>query len=369
MTYEVWLVAGLVLMLAWANGANDIAKGVATLVGSGTTHARGAVVWATLWTVLGGLVAIVWGGALLKAFSSGYLSAGFSVDVVFVASTLVGAAGWVLLATRLGLPVSTTHALLGGIVGAVWIAAGIDGLRLDAVTRKALMPLLISPLIAVAVSALLLLLARYVAARVPAWTPGCCARKDWQKNPFVCADRVAHSAAHKCIGSVPASPWAGRIWVGLHWLSGGMTSFARGLNDVPKIAAFLVLLVSLQPGMKTLLGGDGHWPILLVTLFMAVGALWGGFRVLKILSHRVVPLDASSGVVANVGTSLLVLLASPLGIPVSTTHVSTGSLMGVRWTRGLRPHQGDALRAILFAWLITLPVAAGLAALSGLLLG
>jgi len=359
MHYEVWLVIGLVLALAWANGANDIAKGVATLVGSGTTHARGAVLWAVVWTVLGGLVAIVWGSALLKVFSSGYLSAGFSVDLTFIASTLIGAAGWVLLATRLGLPVSTTHALLGGIVGAVWMAAGIDGLRLDAVTRKALMPLLISPLIAVVLSAVLLLLARCVAARVPAWSPGCCERKDWRKNPFICAGPT-HSA--------PVSPWAGRVWVGLHWLSGGLISFARGLNDVPKIAAFLVLVVSLQPGLIALPGGDNRIPILAVTLFMAVGALWGGFRVLKILSRRVVPLDASSGVVANLGTSLLVLLASPLGIPVSTTHVSTGSLLGVRWTQGIRPRQGDALRAILFAWLITLPVAAGLAALSGLFL-
>jgi len=187
MGFEVWLVIGLVLMLAWANGANDIAKGVATLVGNGTASAKGAVLWATLWTILGGLASIVWGAALLKAFSSGYLSPGFRVDLAFVGCTMVGAAGWVLIATRFGLPVSTTHALLGGVVGAVWVAAGVEGLRVDAVTQKALLPLLVSPLIAIGLCALLLLIARYVATRIPAWTPGCCERKSWQRNPFVCA--------------------------------------------------------------------------------------------------------------------------------------------------------------------------------------
>jgi PiT family inorganic phosphate transporter len=360
---EVWLVMGMVLALAWANGANDIGKGVATLVGNGSTSARGAVLWATLWTVLGGLVAVIWGAALIKVFSSGYLSPGFKVDLAFVGASMSGAAGWVLVATRLGLPVSTTHALLGGVVGAVWMTAGFDGLQMDAVTRKALLPLLVSPLIAIVLCAFLLLVARCVATRVPAWKPGCCERESWRRNPFVCAIKIEKDAEETTEVSQGSSR-SGRIWVALHWLSGGLTSFARGLNDVPKIAAFLVLVASIQPGVSATFGDNSHWPILLVTLFMAIGALWGGFRVLKLLSHRVVPLDASRGLVANMGTSLLVVLASPLGLPVSTTHVSTGSLMGVRWADRIRPQHGDALKTVLFAWLVTLPVAAGMAALT-----
>ena len=342
----------LVLILAWSNGANDISKGIATLVGNGSARARTAVLWGTFCTLLGGLVALLWGVALIQTFSSAFLAASFRVDLPFIASSLTGAALWVLLATRLGWPVSTTHALLGGLVGAVLAMAGPAGLQLDAVTRKALLPLLISPLIAIGLCSGLLLLARYLARQAPDWTPGCCDETDWRRNPYVCETPSA------------ALSWRGRVWTILHWLSSGLTSFARGLNDVPKIAAFLILLASLSPALARQLGTGSAGPVVLVSLVMAAGSLLGGFRVLQVLAHRVVPLDAAQGLTANVGTSMLVLLASPLGIPVSTTHVSTGSLLGVRWHDRLRPQRDDALGSILFAWLVTLPVAAGLAMLA-----
>lgn len=349
----------LVLILAWSNGANDISKGIATLVGNGSANARVAVLWGTFCTALGGLVALLWGAALIKTFSSAFLDSGFIVDLHFIVSTLVGAAGWVFVATRLGWPVSTTHALLGGVVGAVWAVAGFSGLQVDAVTRKALLPLLISPLIAVVLCAGLLLLARYLARQVPGWTPGCCDEDEWRQNPFTCEDGTKSKAGG--VEKQQGLSWRGRTWIALHWFSSGLTSFARGLNDVPKIAAFLILITSLSPELSRQLGAGSSGPILLVTLVMTVGSLLGGFRVLNILAHRVVPMDASQGLTANVGTSMLVLLASPLGIPVSTTHVSTGSLLGIRWYDRVKPQQGDALKSILFAWLITLPVAAGLA--------
>ncbi len=346
----------LVMMLAWANGANDIAKGVATLVGNGTTGARRAVLWGTLWTLIGGLTAIIWGAALLKTFSTGYLSPGFSVDTTFLVGTLAGAACWVLAATRLGLPVSTTHALLGGIVGAALVAAGPQALHTAAVTNKALLPLLLSPLIAVALCVLLLLAARVVAKKVPAWAPGCCDPQEWRKNPYVCA---TPSRTRAELAS------AERVWTALHWLSGAAISFARGLNDVPKIAAFLVIAVVTVPGAERIAGQfNATWAIVAVALAMACGCLWGGFRILNVLAHRVTPLDASSGLVANLATSMLVLAASPLGLPVSTTHVAAGSLMGIRWLQKTRPDHADALKMILFGWIVTLPVAAAIAALA-----
>jgi PiT family inorganic phosphate transporter len=360
MTIETTLVSALVLMLAWANGANDISKGVATLVGNGTARARRAVWWGTLWTCLGGLAAVAWGTALLHTFGGGYLRAGFPITPEFVASTVAAAATWVIIATRTGLPVSTTHALLGGIVGAALAAAGPEALRATIVANKAMVPLLASPLIAVGLSAMFLMLARAVAKRVPAWRPGCCARETWLKNPFACA---VPSDGH------PASRWAERIWIGLHWLSSGATSFARGLNDVPKISAFLVLAVAMAPSHTYGTGSNAAWPILTVTLAMAFGSLWGGFKVLNILSHRITPLDANSGVVANVGTSALVLAASLFGLPVSTTHISAGALMGVRWTDKVKPAGTDALKLVLAGWAVTFPAAALFAAVTFRILG
>ncbi|MFH0343215.1 MAG: anion permease [Chromatiales bacterium] len=347
----VW-IAVPVLLLAWVNGANDVSKGVATLIGSGASNARTAIAWGTLWTVLGGLTAVVWGASLVSTFSSGFLAPGFPTTRMFAIGAMTGAFAWVLLATQRGWPVSTTHALLGGIVGAALMVAGPAGLRLTAVANKALVPLLLSPVFAIVLCWALLSIARWVSGKVPAWRPGCCDPAAWRRDPFVCAP-----------DSAPARPMVRRLWVALHWLSSGATSFARGLNDVPKIAAFLIVALAARSAE-----GDGpptgFAVIVLVTLTMGLGSLWGGFRVAEVLAHRITTMDPRQGLVANVGTSLLVLAASPLGLPVSTTHVSTGALMGIRWAEKEPPAQSDALRAILFAWLVTLPVAAGLAAVT-----
>lgn len=354
----VLFVALLTLLLAWANGANDVAKGVATLAGSGVSGARRAILWGVFWTVLGGLATLLWGHELMAAFGGGWLAPGFRITPSFLAAVLVAAGLWILLATRLGLPVSTTHALLGGTVGGVLSAIGPEALLLDTVMHQALLPLLLSPLIAIVLCWGLLLLGGHVARRVPSWRPGCCAEETWRRNPFVCAEP-----------SLRPPPWQQRIWVGLHWLSSGATSFARGLNDTPKIAAFLILAAGLAPETHRLSVVYGPmWPVVATALVMGFGGLWGGLRILKVLAHRVAPLDAATGLTANVGTSFLVLAATPLGLPVSTTHVSTGALMGVRWAEKKKPDQADALKPILLGWIVTLPVTALTAAAIGWLM-
>jgi PiT family inorganic phosphate transporter len=125
-----------------------------------------------------------------------------------------------------------------------------------------------------------------------------------------------------------------------------------------------VLATSLNPGVTTVLGNHAVWSMVAVALVMGLGCLWGGLRVLNVLSHRITALDASSGVVANVGTSILVLAASPLGLPISTTHVSAGALMGIRWADKTQPGEADAMKQVLYGWVVTLPAAMLLAAFS-----
>jgi len=354
------LIAVLVLTLAWANGANDVSKGVATLTGSGVSQARRALMWGTLWTVLGGMAAVLWGSQLVDTFSKGFLAPGIHFDQLFLAASMIGALCWILLATRFGLPVSTTHALLGGVVGAALIMTGPAGIRAAAMANKALLPLLISPLIAIFLCGALVLAIRFATRNVPQWRPGCCRVETWQRNPYACAPDGQR---------LPPSQMKEKLWIALHWLSSGATSFARALNDVPKIAAFLIVAVSLAPeSIPPILNNHPSWPILAVTLVMMLGSLWGGAKVLEVLAYRVTPMDSLSGLTANLSTSIVVLLASPLGLPVSTTHVSIGSLMGIRWAGEGKPNQGDALKLVLFGWLITFPVAgaiAGIAAVAG----
>jgi len=339
MSIEIALTVTLISLLAWANGANDIAKGVATLVGSGTTKAHHAIIWGTLCTVAGGLTALFWGAALIKTFSTGYLNTTFAIDTAFIISTISGAVLWVGLATQRGLPVSTTHALLGGLIGAAWIGGGFEALKTSAITNKAILPLLVGPLIAILLTSLFILSLRFI-----------------NRNNINEDENQHHNH--------PA-------WTPLHWLSSGVTSFARGLNDTPKIAAFLILALSLSPSIPaeftTELTPAGQiekiiWPILLVTIIMGLGCLWGGFKVLDRLAYQITNINHHNGTIANTGTALLVLAASPLGLPVSTTHVSSGSLMGVRWSDQQQPEKHDAIKMILFGWVITLPITAIFAA-------
>jgi len=159
-----------------------------------------------------------------------------------------------------------------------------------------------------------------------------------------------------------------QLWTTLHWLSSGTTSFARGLNDTPKIAAFLVLAIALAPEASAVHSLSGVWAVLAVSLAMGLGGLWGGYKILNVLSYRVASMEPGTGLVANTGTSLLVLAATPLGFPVSTTHVSVGALMGVRWAGDSRPGEGDALKLILIGWLITVPAAGTVSAVVSLTL-
>lgn len=357
MNAQLMLVALPVLALAWVNGANDVAKGVSTLIGSGVSKPSRAIWWGTLWTLLGGLAAVLWGAKLASAFGGGYLASDFALSTGFIFGALIGAFAWVLLATRFGLPVSTTHALLGGIVGAALVIAGPEGLRAGVIANKALLPLALSPLLAIGVCWLLLLAGRWVGRQVPAWQPGCCPQQDWRANPFACALTLS-----------PKERFAARLWTVLHWLSSGATSFARGLNDVPKISAFFI--VALAAGSAAAPAANSSWlAFVLVSVSMALGSIWGGLRVAEVLAHRVTRMDAAQGMTANLGTSLLVLAASPFGLPVSTTHVSTGALFGLRWGTRQAPTEQDALRWILFAWLVTLPVAGLIAAAATTLYG
>lgn len=338
------------LALAWANGSNDVSKGVAALAGSGVATPRAAWLLGVTTTLAGGIVAVPLGGALGTLFGSGFLSGNEVLPVSAALSALAGAASFVALSTWRRWPVSTTHALIGGILGAATVHFGVSGIAYRVVAGKFLLPLLVSPILAVMLCWALLRLNRIVEARIPAWTPGCCAPEVYQQDPFACAAPEARP-----------SPTMRRVWLGMHWLSGGAVSFARGLNDVPKMAALMLPALIAWPA----LAARSHGPavaIVLTSLAMTGGALMAGRRLLPVLSHEVSTLTPATGVFANMGTAMLVLGATPLGLPVSTTHVTTGSIIGVRVADKAPPRAEDALRTILIAWLVTLPAAAALAA-------
>ncbi|MBI2818096.1 MAG: inorganic phosphate transporter, partial [Acidobacteria bacterium] len=156
MTLAFLLVLALGIFIAYVNGANDVSKGVATLVGSGVSSYKRALLWGTLWTGVGGLIGAVLAGAMLKTFGKGLLANGTVPMLPATVATIIGAGAWIAVATRTGLPVSTTHAIVGAVAGVGTVAYGFDGLNWVAFGGKVGLPLLLSPVLAVMLTVALL---------------------------------------------------------------------------------------------------------------------------------------------------------------------------------------------------------------------
>ncbi|MBI1873175.1 MAG: inorganic phosphate transporter [Acidobacteria bacterium] len=362
MTIQVLLLVVVGVFLAYANGANDVSKGIATLVGSGVTDYRRAIAWGTVWTAVGGVLGAVFGGAMLATFGNGLLAPGATPTFAAALAALIGAATWVLLATRTGLPVSTTHALVGSLMGVAATAYGVDGVRWSALGGKVFLPLLISPLASFLLTGLAL---RVSEGRRGSANAADCLCADIEPAvvtvpasaaasaalvPGTATLRLTTGTAEACAISQPA---ALRLTLDhLHWLSSGMTSLARGMNDAPKMVALALAAATLAPH-------DAFSPMALFTLVtvgMVVGSLCAGRRVTRVLAENVTAMDHREGFAANLVTAGLVTMGAIYGLPMSTTHVASGGIVGSGWERHALNRK--TLRDIALAWIVTLPAAA-----------
>jgi PiT family inorganic phosphate transporter len=368
------LAFALVFALAFANGANDVSKAIATLVGSGVTDYRSAIAWGTVWTVIGAAVAAFVARAMIKTFSHGLVQSGTIIKPAATLAVLTGAMAWVLFASRTGLSVSTTHALTGAIVGTGLVAFAGEGLIWSAIGEKIALPLLLSPFLALIVSLIVYPAMRLLAAR---WE-GACMCVMPASRALVSID--AHGGTRTLfqttsfgspVMAVPSQcDRAGLqgLVVGLdtiHWISSGLASFARGTNDAPKIVAMLLLgsATATWPSTSSQLAAFGG-----VALAMGLGSYFGGLRVTEVLAEKVTRMDHSEGLSANLTTSLLVLVSGTLGLPVSTTHVSSSAIIGIGLLKGLNAVRWTTVRDMVLAWVVTLPVSALLACIAYLIL-
>ena len=305
-----------VCFVAFTNGANANFKGVASLYGSGTTTLRRALIWGTVTTFAGSVAAVFLAQGLLKKFSGrGIVPDSLVASPEFVSAVAMGAALTSFVATRFGFPVSTTHALVGALLGAGLAGSGAD-VQFAALGKSFIFPLLFSPAVAVVLGAV-----TYVTLRALRLAPD-------NRTPTLDA---------------------------MHYLSTGAASFARGLNDTPKMAALLMA----SPVLGT------SWGYLAIALMIAVGGLLDADRVAETLGKKVTSMNPGQGFAASLVTAALVTTASLHSLPVSTTHVSVGSLLGIGVTT--RQAKWRKVGEILLAWVTTVPCAAILAALAFIL--
>ncbi|SFW75178.1 inorganic phosphate transporter [Amycolatopsis australiensis] len=338
MSFTAIVVFVLVAALAAVNGSNDVPKGVATLAGAGVTKYRSAILWGTITTLAGCVCSLGLASKMTALFSKGIIT-GATTDA-FAVAVLAGAAFWVGLATVLRLPVSTTHALIGGMVGA-GLLMSTGGVSWSAVGSKLVTPLLVSIVVAYAVTLVLTVATGATNKRRSASTP-----------PVT----PASDGGDVAVKTAPApEKTSSRFITGAHWFTSGATGFARGLNDTPKIVAIGAFAL-VPAGMKP-------WHIMvLVTAAMAAGSLLGGMRVAEKLGEGVVKMNHREGFLANLTTAALVGVGAGAGLPMSTTHVSTGAIAGSAGPN-LSRISGGTVRNFLIAWLVTPPVAGVVAAL------
>jgi PiT family inorganic phosphate transporter len=358
------IILGATLFVAYANGANDNFKGVATLFGSGTTDYCKALWWATITTFAGSMTALFLATELIATFQGKNLIPDFlTQSPPFLAAVILGAAGTVMLASKFGIPISTTHGLTGALLGAGMVAVGLQ-LRFQTLLTGFFVPLLASPLLSVVLAVLVYpLLSRFAkaaglyndsclcVASVPgsraAATPSGSAIVETTPGLRVIVDRQV--ACEQPLSGAILGINGRKVLDAAHYLSAGAVSFARGLNDTPKIVALGLVAAGLQM----------EWSIILIGLVMAMGGIIGAWKVAETVSKRITAMDPEQGLTANLITSVLVIFASKWGMPVSTTHVSCGALFGIGIVNGQA--QWKIIRTILAAWVLTLPTAAALA--------
>lgn len=362
------------LFLAYANGANDNFKGVATLYGSGTTTYRRALVYATIAALLGSAAALELGDKLVAAFGGkGLVPDDLARSGTFASSVALGAALTVILATFLGLPVSTTHALTGALVGAGFVAVGSD-VNLGKLGAAFLLPLLASPVVSLTLALVLYPTFRALRRWLGVTEETCLCVGPARALVPVPAGVVVSLGARLPITNevaplLPVSVTVGdealcvrqyggrllglsaqRTLDALHLLTAVVVCFARALNDTPKLVGLVVL--SGAVGTRTGLALAGF--------AVAVGGLVHSRRVAETMSKKAATLNAGSGFTANLVTSALVLAASFVALPVSTTHVSVGGIFGIGIAN--RSARWGVVGQILLAWVTTLPLGGLLAA-------
>lgn len=349
------LVLLLVLALAAANGSNDVPKGVATLAGAGVARLKTAVNWGAATTAIGCLVSLHFASKMTALFSKGIVSA--KPTPAFAAAVLTGTVAWVGLSTWRRLPVSTTHALTGSLLGAGALFAS-NAVQWNVLLVKVVEPLLISVLIAWAASTALAVAGRLIFARAFAaqGAPETAVEAvPVAEHEMVTVGAAPHTAITAAEAPVRAPSRGSGAISGAHWFTSGLTSFARGMNDTPKIVAIgsFALFAGMTPTVL----------LLAVTAAMAAGGLVVGQRMAGRLAEGVIKMRHVEGFTANLTTAVMVGLGAFEGLPMSTTHVSIGAISGTAGT-SLSRIKGRTVRDFAVAWLVTPPFAAAVAALA-----
>jgi PiT family inorganic phosphate transporter len=316
------LIFGLVaiaLLFDFMNGLHDAANSIATVVSTRVLSPRLAVAWAAFFNFI---AFAVFGLHVANTLGTGIVEANV-IDPAVIFGALAGAIAWNAITWAWGLPSSSSHALIGGLVGAGVAKAGFGAVVYSGLTKTAL-GIVLSPLLGFVLAQLI--------AVIVAWV-------NRKSMPFAVDRRF-------------------RI---LQLVSAGAYSLGHGGNDAQKTMGIIAVLLFSQ-GM---LGGDFHvpfWVVISCQAAMALGTLMGGWRIVHTMGSRITHLKPIQGFCAESGGAITLYLATAFGVPVSTTHTITGAIIGVGAARRAAAVRWRVAQRIVIAWVITLPAAAMISA-------
>ena len=315
---DLTLVAVVVVALFFdfTNGFHDTANSIATSVSTRALSPRVAVLTAAVLNVAGAFVSFKVAATVAKGIVEPD-----SITLDIVLAGLVGAITWNLVTWYLGLPSSSSHALIGGVAGSALAANGSDVVQWNGLVEKVAIPSLAAPTFGIVAAALLMLAVLWVVRRRP---PGI----------------------------------VNRVFRRLQIVSGGFVAFTHGTNDAQKTMGIIALALVASGHLGEDFDRPPYWVIVSAAIAMGAGTYAGGWRIIKTLGTRVAKLDPPRGFAAQTATAGILWTTAHFGFPVSTTHTVSGSVLGAGATRRLNAVRWGVAGNILVAWIMTIPCAA-----------
>ena len=314
------IVIAVALAFDYTNGFHDTANVVATSISTRAMGPRRAIAFAAVLNFAGAFVSLEVAATVAKDV----------VDPTTITTTtifagLVGAIAWNLVTWYFGLPSSSSHALIGGVVGAVFVAAGASAVLGAGVLGKVIVPAIVAPILAFVVAGLAITAAYRIVGRL---------------RP----------------GPVAASYRAGQI------VSGGMLALSHGTNDAQKTMG-VILLALIASGELGAVAGVPLWVVVSAATAIAHGTYSGGWRIIRTMGTRIHKMDSAQGFSAQGAGAVVILAASQVGYPLSTTHVISGGVLGAGAAKRLSAVRWGVAGNMMVAWVLTLPAAAAIGAL------
>jgi len=315
-----FLVA-VALLFDFMNGFHDAANSIATIVSTGAMRPHVAVLWAAFFNFIAFLV---FGVAVATTMGKGIIAPAI-VDQHVVLGALIGAIAWNLITWYYGIPSSSSHALVGGLAGAAVAKGGVDTL-IAAGFIKTAAAIVLSPLLGFVLGVLLMLLVSWV----------------WRRATPQRVDR-----------------WFRQ----LQYVSAALYSLGHGGNDAQKTMGIVWMLL-IAAGVSGPKDPLPFWVVLACQTAMGLGTLFGGWRIVRTMGMRITKLKPVSGFCASAGGAMTLFLATAFGVPVSTTHTITGSIVGVGSVQRMSAVRWGVAGGIVWAWVLTIPCSAFVAAIA-----